>query len=57
MQILQELYVNAVRKPNGLSHEDALAMVEEIAGSRPVIPSLMIFRSCGSIAALEKIRD
>jgi predicted nucleic acid-binding protein len=38
VQILQEFYVNAVRKPNGLSHEDALAMVEEIAGSRPVIP-------------------
>ena len=37
VQILQEFYVNAVRKPNGLSHEDALAMVEEIAGSRPVI--------------------
>jgi len=38
VQLLQEFYVNAVRKPNGLSHEDALAMVEEIAGSRPVIP-------------------
>jgi len=38
VQILQEFYVNAVRKPNGLSHEDALAMLEEIAGSRPVIP-------------------
>jgi predicted nucleic acid-binding protein len=37
VQILQEFYVNAVRKPNGLSHEDALAMVEEIAGSRQVI--------------------
>jgi len=37
VQILQEFYVNAVRK-HGLSHEDALAMVEEIAGSRPVIP-------------------
>lgn len=36
VQILQEFYVNAVRKPNGLSHEDALAMVEEIAGSRQV---------------------
>ena len=35
--ILQEFYVNAVRKPNGLGHEDALAMVEEIAGSRQVI--------------------
>ncbi len=29
--------MNAVRKPNELSHEDALAMVEEIAGSRQVI--------------------
>ena len=37
VQILQEFYVNAVRKPNGLSHEDALAMAEEIAGSRQVI--------------------
>lgn len=37
VQILQEFYVNAVRKPNGLSHEEALAMVEEIAGSRQVI--------------------
>ena len=37
VQNLQEFYVNAVRK-HGLSHEDALAMVEEIAGSRPVIP-------------------
>ena len=37
VQVLQEFYVNAVRKPNGLSHEDALAMVEEIAGSRQVI--------------------
>lgn len=37
VQILQEFYVNAIRTPNGLSHEDALAMVEEIAGSRPII--------------------
>jgi predicted nucleic acid-binding protein len=37
VQVLQEFYVNAVRK-HGLSHEDALAMLEEIAGSRPVIP-------------------
>jgi predicted nucleic acid-binding protein len=37
VQILQEFYVNAVRKPNELNHEDALAMVEEIAGSRQVI--------------------
>jgi predicted nucleic acid-binding protein len=37
VQLLQEFYVNAVRKPNGLSHDDALAMVEEIAGSRQVI--------------------
>jgi len=38
VQILQEFYVNAVRKPSGLSHEDVLAMVEEIAGSRQVVP-------------------
>jgi predicted nucleic acid-binding protein len=37
VQILQEFYVNAIRKPNNLGHEDALAIVEEIAGSRQVI--------------------
>ena len=36
MQVLQEFYVSAVRAPNELSHEDALAMIEEIASSRPV---------------------
>jgi predicted nucleic acid-binding protein len=35
VQVLQEFYVNAVRAP-GLSHDDALAMIEEIASSRPV---------------------
>jgi predicted nucleic acid-binding protein len=37
VQILQEFYVNAVRTPQELGHEDALAMIEEIAGSRPVV--------------------
>jgi hypothetical protein len=37
VQILQEFYVNAVRKPSGLSHDDAPAMIEEIAGSRQVV--------------------
>jgi len=36
-QVLQEFYVNAVRTPQDLGHDDALAMIEEIAGSRPVI--------------------
>jgi predicted nucleic acid-binding protein len=36
VQILQEFYVNAVRAPHQLGHEDALAMIEEIASSRPV---------------------
>lgn len=36
MQVLQEFYVNAVRAPHELSHDDALAMIEEIASSRPV---------------------
>ncbi len=36
MQVLQEFYVNAVRAPGALSHDDALAMIEEIASSRPV---------------------
>ena len=36
VQVLQEFYVNAVRTPHELGHEDALAMIEEIAHSRPV---------------------
>ena len=36
LQVLQEFYVNALRPPHGLSHDDATAMVEEIADSRPV---------------------
>lgn len=36
VQVLQEFYVNAVRAPHALGHADALAMVEEIAASRPV---------------------
>ena len=36
VQVLQEFYVNAVRAPYDLSHDDALAMIEEIASSRPV---------------------
>ncbi len=36
VQVLQEFYVNAVRTPHDLGHEDALAMIEEIAHSRPV---------------------
>lgn len=35
-QVLQEFYVNAVRAPGALGHDDALAMIEEIASSRPV---------------------
>ena len=36
LQVLQEFYVNAIRTPHELSHDDALAMIEEIAGSRPI---------------------
>jgi predicted nucleic acid-binding protein len=36
VQVLQEFYVNAVRAPGTLSHDDTLAMIEEIASSRPV---------------------
>lgn len=35
-QVLQEFYVNATRTPNSLAHEDAVAMITEIADSRPV---------------------
>jgi len=37
VQVLQEFYVNAVRTPHQISHDDALAMIEEIASSRPVL--------------------
>jgi predicted nucleic acid-binding protein len=37
VQILQEFYVNAVRAPHQLGHDEAVAMIEEIASSRPVI--------------------
>lgn len=36
VQVLQEFYVNAVRAPRELDHDDALALIEEIAHSRPV---------------------
>ena len=34
--MLQEFYVNAVRAPHDLGHDDTLALIEEIASSRPV---------------------
>lgn len=37
VQVLQEFYVNAIRAPDALSHDDVLAMIEEIASSRPVV--------------------
>lgn len=37
IQVLQEFYVNAVRAPHQLGHDEAVAMIEEIASSRPVI--------------------
>lgn len=37
VQILQEFYVNAVRAPRQLGHDEVAAMIEEIASSRPVI--------------------
>lgn len=36
VQVLQEFYVNVLRSPHDLGHEDAAAMIDEIAGSRPV---------------------
>ena len=36
VQVLQEFYVNAIRAPHELSHDDVLAMIEEIADSRRV---------------------
>jgi predicted nucleic acid-binding protein len=45
VQVLQEFYVNAVRTPHQLSHDDALAMIEEIADSRPVgVTDLVLMR-------------
>ncbi len=37
VQVLQEFYVNAIRAPHQLGHDEAVAMIEEIASSRPVI--------------------
>lgn len=37
VQVLQEFYGNAVRAPHQLGHDEAVAMIEEIASSRPVI--------------------
>ena len=37
VQVLQEFYVNAVRAPHQLGHDEAVAMIEEIASSRPVV--------------------
>lgn len=37
VQVLQEFYVNAVRTPHQLGHDEAVAVIEEIASSRPVI--------------------
>jgi predicted nucleic acid-binding protein len=37
IQVLQEFYVNAVRAPQQLGHDEAVAMIEEIASSRPVV--------------------
>ncbi len=37
VQVLQEFYVNAIRVPHQLGHDEAVAMIEEIASSRPVI--------------------
>lgn len=37
VQVLQEFYVNAIRTRHQLGHDEAVAMIEEIASSRPVI--------------------
>lgn len=37
VQVLQEFYVNAIRTPHELGHDEAHAMIEEIASSRPII--------------------
>lgn len=36
VQVLQEFYVNVLRSPHDMGHDDATAMIEEIADSRPV---------------------
>ena len=36
VQVLQEFYVNAIRAPHQIGHDEAIAMIEEIASSRPV---------------------
>ncbi len=36
VQVLQEFYVNVLRSPHDLGHDDATAMIDEIAESRPV---------------------
>lgn len=38
VQVLQEFYVNAVRPRSNLGHDAALAIIEEIASSRRVVP-------------------
>ena len=38
VQVLQEFYVNALRPRSDLGHDAALAIIEEIASSRPVVP-------------------
>jgi len=37
VQVLQEFYVNAIRAPHQIGHDEAIAMIEEIASSRLVI--------------------
>ena len=37
VQMLQEFYVNAARGPNALGHDEAAAIVEEIASNRTVV--------------------
>lgn len=37
IQVLQKFYVNAIRAPHQIGHDEAVAMIEEIASSRPVI--------------------
>jgi predicted nucleic acid-binding protein len=37
LQVLQEFYVNAVRAPRQLGHDEAVAIIEEIGSSRPVV--------------------
>ena len=45
VQVLQEFYVNAIRPRGNLGHDDAVAMIEEIAGSRLVgVVDLLLLR-------------